>query len=190
MPPILIENKDYSRNVPLDEVKKFHRDIETQNCHGIFLSQQSGITSKQNFHIEFIGNNVLVYVHNVQYQKQIIKIAVDIIDNLSPKVLQLSEKDIETHHTISQESIDEINKEIHRFHERRRSITDLLKDFNAKMLKELNLIEFPSLDKFISGKGGVIVNDRPAIICDVCNSFTAPSNKSLAAHKRKCKMKP
>jgi hypothetical protein len=189
MPPILIENKDYSRNVPLDEVKKFHRDIETQNCHGIFLSQQSGITSKQNYQIEFIGRNVLVYVHNVQYQKQIIKIAVDLIDHLSPKVLELSDdKDIDkTHHSISQDTIDEINKEIHRFQERRRSITDLLKDFNAKMLKELNMIEFPSLAKFITGKGGVVVNDQTAIICDVCNSFTAHSNKSLAAHKRKCK---
>jgi len=188
-PPILIENKDYTRNVPLDEVKKFQRDIETQNCNGIFLSQQSGITSKQNYHIEFTGHNVLVYVHNVQYQKQIIKIAVDMIDHLSPKVLELSgdrDRDL-TQHTISQETIDEINKEIHRSSERRRAITDLLKDFNAKMLKELNLIEFPCLAKYITGKGGIVANDKTAIICDVCNSFTAHSNKSLAAHKRKCK---
>ena len=193
LPSILIENKDYSRNVPLDEVKKFQRDIETQqNCHGIFLSQQSGITSKQNFQIDFVGQNVLVYVHNVQYQKQIIKIAVDMIDHLSPKVLELLsiDQDIDrTQHTISQDTIDEINKEIHRSLERRRAITDLLKDFNTKMLKELNLIEFPCLAKYITGKGGVIANDQTSIICDVCNSFTAHSNKSLAAHKRKCKTK-
>ena len=189
LPPILIENKDYSRNVPLDEVKKFQRDIDTQKCHGIFLSQQSGITSKQNYQIEFIDNNVLVYVHNVQYQKQIIKIAVDMIDHLSPRILELSDdRNIDkTQHTISQDTIDEINKEIHRSMERRRAITELLKDFNAKMLKELNLIEFPCLAKFITGKGGIVANNQTAIVCDVCNSFTAPSNKSLAAHKRKCK---
>jgi len=189
LPSILIENKDYSRNVPLEEVKKFQRDIETQNCHGIFLSQQSGITSKQNFQIEFIGHNVLVYVHNVQYQKQIIKIAVDMIDHLSPKVLDLMSREDQdvSQHTISQETIDEINKEIHRSSERRRAITDLLKDFNTKMLKELNLIEFPCLAKYITAKGGVVANDQSSIICDVCNSFTAHSNKSLAAHKRKCK---
>ena len=48
-PTILVETKNYDRNVTLDEVKKFIRDIEEQKCHGIFLSQHSGITSKQNF---------------------------------------------------------------------------------------------------------------------------------------------
>ncbi len=82
-PTILVETKNYDRNVTLDEVKKFIRDIEEQKCHGIFLSQHSGITSKQNFQIDIKGTNILVYVHNVDYCPHIIKIATDIIDSLS-----------------------------------------------------------------------------------------------------------
>ena len=86
LPTILFETKNYDRNVTLDEVKKFIRDIEEQKCHGIFLSQHSGITSKQNFQIDIKGSNVLVYVHNVDYCPQTIKIATDIIDSLSYKL--------------------------------------------------------------------------------------------------------
>ena len=80
LPTILIETKNYDRNVTLDEVKKFIRDIEEQKCHGVFLSQHSGITSKQNFQIDIKGSNILVYVHNVDYCPHTIKIATDIID--------------------------------------------------------------------------------------------------------------
>ena len=52
-PTILFENKDYSRNANPEEVKKFIRDINERNQHGIFLSQNSGITTKHNFQIEF-----------------------------------------------------------------------------------------------------------------------------------------
>ena len=85
-PTTLIETKNYDRNVTLDEVKKFIRDIEEQKCHGIFLSQHSGITSKQNFQIDIKGSNILVYVHNVDYCPHTIKIAIDIIDSLSDRL--------------------------------------------------------------------------------------------------------
>ena len=38
LPTILFETKNYDRNVTIDEVKKFIRDIDQQKCHGIFLS--------------------------------------------------------------------------------------------------------------------------------------------------------
>ena len=41
LPTILFETKNYDRNVTIDEVKKFIRDIDQQKCHGIFLSQHS-----------------------------------------------------------------------------------------------------------------------------------------------------
>jgi hypothetical protein len=48
-PKILVENKDWGKNVVQEEVKKFIHDIETQNCSGIFLSQNYGIANKENF---------------------------------------------------------------------------------------------------------------------------------------------
>ena len=196
--PILFENKDYSRNVPIDEVKKFVRDTETQNCHGIFLSQHSGITSKQNFQIETKGYNVLLYIHNAKYCSQTIKTAVDIIDSLAEKIRELKKNDEEgsepslkkakttDDYAMPKEILDEINKEVHAFIEKRQAMLTLLKDFNGKMEKELKAIEFPSLCKYITNKVGTVTTDKTVIVCDLCNVFQAHSNKSLAAHKRKC----
>ena len=59
---ILIETKNYDRNVTLDEVKKFIRDIDEQKCHGIMLSQSldKSISGKKTFQIDFHKNYILV----------------------------------------------------------------------------------------------------------------------------------
>jgi hypothetical protein len=187
-PSILVETKNYDRNVTLDEVKKFIRDIEEQKCHGIFLSQHSGITSKQNFQIDIKGTNILVYVHNVDYCPHIIKIATDIIDSLSYKLEDLEENPDEI--SIPKETIDEINKEYSRFIERKSNIIDILKDFHKRITSEVDEIKFPSLSKYLASKcGSILNNDHETIICNICNTFEAPNNKSLSAHKRSCKKK-
>jgi hypothetical protein len=185
---LLIETKDYDRNVTLDEVKKFIRDIEEQGCHGIFLSQHSGITSKQNFQIDIRGKNILVYVHNVDYCQHTIKIAVDIIDSLSCKLLSIEDNTCEN--TISKEELDEINREYSSFTLRKSAIIDILKDFQKKILCEVEEIKFPTLSKYLTTKYGAILNDEnEKITCNLCNIFKASNNKSLAAHQRGCNKK-
>jgi hypothetical protein len=51
-PDVLIENKNYERNVDPEEIKKFLRDVMNKDCSGIMMSQLSGIVSKPNFFIE------------------------------------------------------------------------------------------------------------------------------------------
>jgi predicted transcriptional regulator len=187
-PTVLIETKNYDRNVTIDEVKKFIRDIEEQKCHGVFLSQYSGITSKQNFQIDIKAKNILVYVHNVDYCPHTIQIAIDIIDSLSEKIIELDENTKEI--CISQDTIDEINKEYSRFIERKSSIINILKDFDKKITSEINEIKFPSLSKYLVSKCGTILNDENNIIlCNICNKFEATSNRSLSAHQKGCKRK-
>ena len=66
------------------EVQKFVRDVEIQKCHGLFLSQNVGICSKDNYEINILeGNLVTVYIHNVNYDQEKISVGVDIIDNIS-----------------------------------------------------------------------------------------------------------
>jgi hypothetical protein len=54
---LLFENKNYDKNVGQEEVRKFLRDVENQNCSGIMLAQHFGIVNKDNFEIE-IHNDV------------------------------------------------------------------------------------------------------------------------------------
>ena len=187
-PTTLTETKNYDRNVTLDEVKKFIRDIEEQKCHGIFLSQHSGITSKQNFQIDIKGSNILVYVHNVDYCPHTIKIATDIIDSLSDRLAELEEDVDEI--CIPKETLDEINKEYSRFIERKSSIIDILKDFHKKITNEVDEIKFPCLSKYLVSKcGSILNNENETIICNICNKFEATNNRSLGAHQKGCKRK-
>ena len=185
---ILVETKNYDRNVTLDEVKKFIRDIEEQKCHGIFLSQHSGITSKQNFQIDIKGANILVYVHNVDYCPHTIKIAIDIIDSLSDRLAELEEDTDEI--CIPKEVLDDINKEYSRFIERKSSIIDILKDFQKKINAEVDEIKFPCLSKYLVSKcGSILNNENEIIICNICNKFEATNNRSLGAHQKGCRRK-
>lgn len=188
LPTILVETKNYDRNVTLDEVKKFIRDIEEQKCHGVFLSQHSGITSKQNFQIDIKGANILVYVHNVDYCPHTIKIATDIIDSLSYKLADLDDGSDEI--SIPKEILDEINKEYSHFIERKSSIIDILKDFHKKIINEVDEIKFPCLSKYLVSKcGSILNNENEKIVCNICNKFEATNNRSLGAHQKGCKKK-
>jgi hypothetical protein len=185
---ILIETKNYDRNVTLDEVKKFIRDIDEQKQHGIFLSQHSGITSKQNFQIDIIGTNVLIYVHRVDYNPNTIKIAIDIIDSLSNKLSELNA----THDDICipKDTLDEINIEYSKFVERKLAIIELLKDFHKKITGEIDEIKFPCLSKYIVSKyGSILNNENETILCNICNNFQATNNRALSAHQKGCKRK-
>ncbi len=145
LPTILFETKNYDRNVTIDEVKKFIRDIDQQKCHGIFLSQHSGITSKQNYQIDIKGSNILVYVHNVDYCPNTIKIAADIIDSLSDKLSEI--EDSNEIISIPQEVLDDINKEYATFIERKSKIIEYSKEFIKKLSTDVDDIKFPSLSK-------------------------------------------
>lgn len=182
---IMIENKDYTRNVPLDEVKKFIRDIDIHKCHGIFISQHSGITSKQNFQIETKGTNVLIYIHNAKYCPQIIKTAIDIIDSLSDKLCELKQEP-QDNVSISMEQLQEINNEVRRLLEKKQNVITMLKELSSKVEKEIQSFDFPSLIKCMNNVFGQMPEQQTSKICDICNSFHAHSNKSLAAHKRYC----
>ena len=67
---------------------------------------------------------------------------------------------------------------------------EVLKETNKKLLANIEDIKFPSLSKLLTQKCGTILNnENKAIICSICNKFSATNNKSLAAHQRGCKRK-
>lgn len=178
-PIILVENKDYKYNVNADEVKKFIRDINEQNTHGIFLSQHSGITTKTNYTIDIYEGKVLVYVHNVEYNPDIIKCAVNIIDNLAYKVEIIENDEGET---ISKETLQKINSDFQVFLTKKQLAIDTTKDIQKKLLVQIEDIAFPTLSDWLGNKG-VNMNNACTYHCEICSQvFT--NKRALASHKK------
>jgi hypothetical protein len=183
-PTIFIHNSVQDSNIDEDETKSFIHHVEQNNCNGVFLSQHSGIIDKQNYQIEIHAGNILVYVHSVEYSKDKIKIAIDIIDNLYSKLGDLNKNET---HTIPKDVLDEINREYNLFIHQKETISNTLKESHKKILMQLDDLKLPSLDKFLSTKYSSI--QKQGFKCNLCNSFTVSTLKGLAAHKRGCSRK-
>lgn len=182
--PILVENKDYNHPINKEEVSKFIRDVDTQNMCGIFISQYSGITFKNNYHIDINKGNILVYIQFCEYNPDKIRIAFDIVDYLYDKVQELN---IDNSNNISKETLDDINDEYQGFIKQRESMHIILKDFQKKITSQLDSMKLPSLDKYLDNK--YAYTKERTYTCDICNNFTGINKQSLSAHKRGCKKK-
>ena len=181
---ILFEIKNYSRNVPTEEVNKFIRDINEQNICGIMLSISSGISNKYNFQIDITNNNnVCLYIHDVNFESDKIKLGVDIIDNLYSKLkLKSSSNEI----SINNETLDVINKEYQLYLNKRDTAINFTKDSFKKIIQHIEDMELINLNNLLS-KTYSFINTN-ALECDICKKFIGSNNKSLAMHKKKCKI--
>ena len=178
---ILVENKCYeSRQVTSDQVKKFIHDVDIQNCSGLFLSQEGGIVNKDNFEINIHNRNVLLYIHNVNYDPEIIKIAIDIIDSFKTKLDEITLTD---DYPISKDNLEEINREYQLFVEQKLNQLKLVKEFSQKMIKNIEELQLPSLEKMLSSRFGYITSGK--FICEKCN-FIGKNPLALSVHKRTC----
>ena len=78
---VMIENKNYTKNVPKPEILKFYRDIETNadiQC-GVLCSQKSGICAKEDYSLEIIeGKPIMMLYHTAKNPKKI-KLAIDLL---------------------------------------------------------------------------------------------------------------
>lgn len=181
--PILIENKNYDLAIQKEGVEKFLRDIHFNKCNGIFMSQHSGIQYKPNFFIEIENNCVLVYLHNVEYSEDKIKAAVDIIDKLSDKLIELNIDDSEGV-TIDKDILNKINIEFQQFMTHKETIIFNLKEMQKSFLSQFENLNMPNLSNFLNGKFASMQNQQWH--CEICNEvFTKKS--SLTNHKRKHK---
>ena len=182
-PSIMVENKDYKNNVNNDEVKKFIRDINEQQIHGIFLSQSSGIISKPNYWIDICDGKILVYVHNVEYQPDIIKSAVNIIDNLYEKLQKVDDKSF----TLSRDIVDKINADYQVFLTKKELTLTTVKEFNKRLLNQIDDISFPTLANWLDSKG--VESATCSFECSECGA-TFATKKALASHKKVHKTEP
>jgi hypothetical protein len=184
-PAILFENKNYDRNVGQEEVRKFLRDIEIQKCSGIMLAQHYGITNKNNYEIELHDNNVLVYLHNVEYNADKIKAAVDIIDHFKSCLNELEIGSGEQIN-ISKDFLGDINKEYQNFINNKLTHIKTIKDYQQKLISQVDDFKLPSLEHYLSRLFASSASKENT--CEFCN-YIAKNVRALTAHHRGCALK-
>jgi hypothetical protein len=182
---ILIETHDVERNVNTNEIRQFIQTMEENNCNGVLLSQQSGFSSKSNYHIEIYNKLIIVYVHNVEYDPEKIKNAIDIIDNLTIKLREMNRDENMYEIIIDKDVLEEINKEYQLFIQQKENVLTVIKESHKKVLSQIDDFKFPELDKYLSTKFSVPIQ-KQGFKCDLCKKFNATNLKALAAHKRGC----
>ena len=94
---MLIETKNYKKNVTKPEIEKFYRDMETNNdvqC-GLFLSLKSGICNREDLHLEVINGKPIIFVHNCLKNMENIDFAVRLFKLiLNTDSIDLSNKEV------------------------------------------------------------------------------------------------
>ena len=186
-PRILVENKNWDKNVVQEEVKKFLYDVEQQNCCGLFLAQNYGIANKEDFEVNVHNGNVLVYIHQAKNDPDKIKIAISIIDHLKMRLDQLNDKSSPTNvDTICKERLDNINQEYQAFVTQKLAMIRHVRDFQSKLCKMIEDVRLPSLEEHLSSR---YASSSSKYICQFCEAFQAKNQQSLSAHHRGCPKK-
>lgn len=185
LPNILFENKDYTATVNTDEIEKFERDLKHQRCHGIFISQNSPIAYKENFHIDIINNIIHLYIPNGGYDIEKIKLAINIIDSLSEKLSLIVLDPNEEIYEITIDDFENLKKEYCEFANKKVEMIDFIKMITKQLTDKLESIQLPVLKKLTVGN---TETKNMGIICSLCNKFNAKNKASLGAHMKHCRL--
>jgi hypothetical protein len=185
LPNILFENKDYTTTVNTDEIEKFERDLKLQRSHGIFISQNSPIAYKENFHIDIINNIIHLYIPNAGYDIEKIKLAINIVDSLSEKLNLIVLDPNEEIYEVSIDDFENLKKEYCDFANKKSEMLDLIKIITKQLSDKLESIQLPVLKKLTVGN---TETKNMGIICSLCNKFNAKNKASLGAHMKHCRL--
>jgi hypothetical protein len=184
-PSILFENKDYGVSVDREEIKKFERDLTTQRKHGIFISQNSPITFKSNFHIDIIDGLIHLYLPNANYDIDRIKVAVDIVDHLAQKIA--NETGMCGDVRICSTELGEILQEYKNFASRKTRLLEYIRTSAKLWTDELDAMALPRIQTLLINTGNI---EKCELTCTYCAAFTGKNKASLGAHMKTCKANP
>lgn len=98
---MMVETKNYTRNVQKSEVDKFYRDMESPansdiQC-GILMSMNCGISAREDFSLEVRSGKPLIFLHNIRENMINIRLASHMFNLiLGQKTLDLSSAEMRT----------------------------------------------------------------------------------------------
>jgi len=94
---MLIETKNYKKNVTKPEIDKFYRDIDINHdiqC-GILISLKSGICAREDFHLEIRDDKPILFLHNVATNMKHVDLAIELFKLiLKTECIDLNNKEI------------------------------------------------------------------------------------------------
>lgn len=179
---ILIDTKDYKRVVPVEEIDKIIRDIEVNKCHGVLVSQNSGIANKQDMEIGVHNQYIIVYIHNAGYEPSKILMAANVIDYLDPI---LKNQLWNTEHTLSDDTLKLINEEYRNLARQKEFLIENVKKSQSSIIAEISKINLSSLAAYLDAK--FQNTDTTEHMC--CCGYRGKNKQALSAHRRYCKKK-
>lgn len=179
---ILIETKEYTKPEPKQEVRKFYDDIRKTKLNGIYFSQTSGIYGKSDMHIDISDNNIMIFVHNTNYDIDKIRLSMNILQHLSKNYKVNNINNI----NITKEVLTKINEEYSKVIIDKKTLLTNLDSYYKSTKRILYNISLPGLDLFLAGHFA----DKNENICKFCFNFKGKNKNSLNKHEQHCKMNP
>ena len=129
----MVESKNYKKNVPKNEIKKFYNDIENNNDidFAMLCSLKSGVANKPNdFTLEFISGKPVIFLHKVKDNKKSVLLAYTIC--------KLILKNMQCFDITKEENQIKIKQILKSYLQNHKKILSQVNDFNKIMNTMLN----------------------------------------------------
>jgi hypothetical protein len=182
---LIIENKILDQNVSEVVVDTFKKSCQSNYANGILMSQNTGIIGKEDFEIEIIGSNVIVYLHLVNYDESKIHLAINMLNKVYEEVITANAN---SNNTISDATLNEIKVEYQKFINNKEDLHLYIKNTHSAIVNKLENIKLSNMGEYLSTKFTQV--DKPKLYkCNFCDFYTSNTLKGMAAHKRGCKKK-
>ena len=144
------------------------------------MSQTTGIVGKKPYTIEVNEHgNIMVYLHHVNFSPDKIRQAVQIIDNMSPKVKLITAEEETNGVSIEKDVLNRINNELIQFLERKDKLKDFLKEQCKSSCVQVDSLEMPDLTAFLKDK---YPSKKHKMYCQC--GYGCENKKQLSNHQR------
>jgi hypothetical protein len=169
---IRFDIKDYSTNVPSKEIQKFKNDIVYNMCHGILISDKSGIATKNNYSFDIIDNKYIAfYICNGDSQINNLSHIISFIRNIETIITKNSGV------CITPKSIEIIQKELNQY----LTYIDSIKSNLQNSIQLCNKLTFSSIKNILEYSSSNNNSISSNFICSNCGeSFT--TKRKLTFH--------
>ena len=182
---LFIENKILQQNISEIVVDMFKKSCQSNYANGILMSQNTGIIGREDFEIEIIGSNVIVYLHLVNYDESKIHLAINMLNRVHDEVISANTN---SNNTISDATLNEIKVEYQKFINNKEDLQVYIKNTHSAIVNKLENIKLSNMGEYLSTKFTQV--DKPKLYkCNFCDFYTSNTLKGMAAHKRGCKKK-